>query len=69
MNRSGLVRAWPIAVAALLSVCLALGLARDFAWLLWLAILAMLTFGAVRVFRESARNGRIRSGGHGTGSA
>jgi hypothetical protein len=36
--------------------CLVLGITRDFAWLLWLAILALLTFSAVRVFREAARN-------------
>lgn len=69
MNRAGLLRAWPIAVATLLSFCLALGLTRDFAWLIWLAILALLTFAAVRVFREAARNGSIRTGGHGSGSA
>jgi hypothetical protein len=68
MNRSGLVRAWPIVVASLLSFCLTLGLARDFAWLLVIMILALLIFGFVRVTREFGRNGNVPTGDDGTGS-
>ena len=67
MNRSGLVRAWPIAAAAVLSVYLALGFARDFAWVLWGLILALLIFGLIRVARESAQNANPTTRGDRTG--
>ena len=67
MNRSGLVRAWPIAAAAVLSACLAMGLARDFAWVLWGVILALLIFGWVRVAQESAHNANTTTRGDRTG--
>lgn len=56
MNRAGTVRAWPIAIAAVLSFWLALGRAGDVAWVLVLIVLALLTVGFVRVAHEFSRN-------------
>ena len=67
MNRAGLVRAWPIAVASLLSFWLALGLAGDFAWVVVLLVLVLLIVGFVRVARNFSGTAKDQAGSNGIG--